>query len=115
MNIIIDDDLQNRITPNGFTRFSTGNDLIDFIEGHPKFKVENITFDNDLGTGLPEGYDIVKVLIENEWQVENFNLHTANVVAQRNMAQILQSAMRHEIIPYAPISMLPLIEYATQF
>lgn len=115
MNIIIDDDLQNRITPNGFTRFSTGNDLIDFIESHPNFKVENITFDNDLGTGLPEGYDIVKVLIANTWQVEHFNLHTANVVAQRNMAQILQSAMRHKIIPHAPISMLPLIEYSTLF
>lgn len=115
MNIIIDDDLQNRHTPNGFTRFSTGNDLINFIQTNPKFHVDNITFDNDLGTGLPEGYDIVKVLIANEWQVKNFNLHTANVVAQRNMAQILQSAMRHEIIPQAPITMLPLLEYSKQF
>lgn len=115
INIILDDDLENRITPQGFTRFTTGNDLIAFMVENPDTEIDYITFDNDLGTGLPEGYDVVKILINDQWHVNHLNVHSANTVASRNMIQILSSAIRHDIIPVMPMTQVPLASYALNF
>lgn len=112
MNIILDDDLENRITPIGFTRFVTGNDLLEFMSQHPQTSIRNITFDNDLGLGLPQGYDVVKELINNQWSVQAINLHSANVVAVKNMQAIIASAIRHEQIPNISVTTMPLMQYS---
>lgn len=97
VNIIIDDD-PIRKTPNGFKRFYNSDELIDFIQSHDPI-IENITFDNDLGYDSLEGYEIVKMLIADSWHVKNVNLHSANIVAVKNMKQILESAIRHDMLP----------------
>lgn len=97
VNIIIDDD-PIRKTPRGFKRFYNSEELIDFIQSTNPI-IEKITFDNDLGYDSLEGYEIVKILISESWHVQNINLHSANIVAVKNMKQILESAMRHDMLP----------------
>lgn len=97
VNIIIDDD-PIRKTPYGFKRFYNSTELIEFIQSTDPI-IEKITFDNDLGYDSLEGYEIVKILISESWHVQNVNLHSANIVAVKNMKQILESAMRHDMLP----------------
>lgn len=97
VNIIIDDD-PIRKTPHGFKRFYNSAELIDFIQSTDPI-IEKITFDNDLGYDSLEGYEIVKILISESWHVQNINLHSANIVTVKNMKQILESAMRHDMLP----------------
>lgn len=115
MNIIIDDDLTNRQTPKSFTRFSTGYDLLQFMMQHPNTHIDNITFDNDLGTGLPEGYDLVKEMVNNNWHVVHINIHSANIVAVTNMISYIQSAKKMNVFDYASLSQLPLSTYIKNF
>lgn len=115
MNIIIDDDLNNRQTPKSFTRFTTGNDLLAFMKKNPETIIEHITFDNDLGDGLPEGYDIVKTMVNDQWQVKEINLHSANIIAVRNMISYLQSALKADAFSYTRLRKEPLHVYTTRF
>lgn len=115
MNIIIDDDLKNRQTPNGFTRFSTGFDLLEFMKKNPDTHIENITFDNDLGSGLPEGYDIVKEMVLDNWHVDHINLHSANIVAVTNMISYINSGKKAHVFAFDSLSQIPLATYAKNF
>ena len=110
-NIILDDDLISRQTPEGFLRFVTGNDLIAFMHEHPNARINNITFDNDLGLGLPEGYDIVKTMVSENWSVQNINLHSANVVAVHNMKSFILSASKAGVFHFNNLSTYNLILY----
>lgn len=115
MNIIIDDDLDSRVTPYGFKRFTNGFDLLQFMEIHPSTHIEHITFDNDLGTGLPEGYDIVKEMVGNNWHVEHINIHSANVVAVENMMSYISSAKKAGVFEYESLTQIPLSDYSQNF
>lgn len=115
MNIIIDDDLKNRHTPKSFTRFTTGFDLLEFMKKNPDILIENITFDNDLGINLPEGYDIVKEMVLDNWHVKNINLHSANHVAVKNMISYINSGKKAHVFEYDSLTQLPLSQYITKF
>lgn len=110
-NIILDDDLISRQTPEGFLRFVTGRDLIDFMHEHPNARIKNITFDNDLGRGLPEGYDIVKTMVLENWSVQNINLHSANIIAVQNMKSFILSASKAGVFHFNNLSTYNLILY----
>lgn len=115
MNIILDDDLENRQTPTGFTRFTTGFDLMEFMKQNPDTNIEYITFDNDLGSGLPEGYDVVKEMILDNWRVKYINLHSANTVAVKNMISYIQSAVKSDVFKYERLTKRPLYLYSQKF
>ena len=104
VNIIIDDDLAYRKTPKGFIRFTDSEGVLSFMNKNPDVEIGKITFDNDLGIGSLEGYDIIKVMIEHKWNVKEVNIHSANVVAVKNSVGIINSAIRHSIIDPIPIS-----------
>jgi len=105
MNIFLDDDLQMRQTPQGFKRFVTGQDLIDYVSQHDfRLDIGIISFDNDLGTDI-EGYDVLKFLVRHDISARLWNLHTANVVARNNMNLYLASAMSAGVIDTARVVM----------
>ena len=108
VDIILDDDLENRPTPKGFKRFVTGNDLRLFMLMNPMIKIGYITFDNDLGDGLPQGYDLVKQMVFDEWHVTNINVHSANTVANRAMIQTINGAIRHGMFHADSVTSIPL-------
>lgn len=111
MNIILDDDLINRPTPSGFKRFTTGNDLIQFMLENPNIIIDEITFDNDLGRDLPEGYDVVKQMVLNHWNVNKINIHSANIIAVSNMVSFIKSAKRAQVFNYTSLTDLSLANY----
>lgn len=112
MKIILDDDLTNRLTPNNFTRFTTGFDLLRYMKDHPLTHIEEITFDNDLGLGLPEGYDVVKTMVNDQWHVDNINLHSANIIAVNNMISYILSAKKVNVFSYKKLSKRSLTNYS---
>lgn len=111
MNIILDDDLVNRPTPSGFKRFTTGNDLMQFMLENPNIIIDEITFDNDLGRDLPEGYDVVKQMVLDHWNVNKINIHSANIVAVSNMISFIKSAKRVQVFNYTSLTDLSLANY----
>lgn len=115
MNIILDDDITNRITPPGFKRFTTGFDLMEFMKQNPDTNIEYITFDNDLGLGLPEGYDVVKEMVLDNWCVKYINLHSANTVAVKNMISYIQSAVKSNVFSYERLTKRPLSLFSKKF
>lgn len=69
-------------------------DAIEYVKknGYPSF----VTFDHDLGDGVPTGLDFAKWLIEedldNKWMAENgfaFEVHSMNPVGKRNIEMLL--------------------------
>lgn len=93
IHIYLDDDLEYRNTPPGYLRFTTGESLIDYMnDNNPE--VGTISFDNDLGEDVLEGYDVVKEMISSGWNVKNVVVHSANIVAKNNMQRYILSANR---------------------
>lgn len=93
MKVYLDDDLEYRITPEGYTRFTTGEELINYVDKYDP-TIDTISFDNDLGEDILEGYDVVKYMILNDWRVSNVIVHSANIVARKNMESYILSANR---------------------
>lgn len=91
VNIYLDDDLVYRATPLGYLRFTTGESLIEYMNT-TKPEVDTISFDNDLGENILEGYDVVKEMISSGWNVKNVVVHSANIVAKNNMQRYILSA-----------------------
>lgn len=89
--IYLDDDLEDRKTPFGWMRFTTGEDLIKYYESS-KPDIFAISFDNDLGEGIMEGYDVLKYVIDNDWGVKRVLFHSANNIAVKNMKSYVLSA-----------------------
>lgn len=108
IDIILDDDLENRKTPRDYVRFTTGNDLLDFMRKNPGQKIGTITFDNDLGLNLPQGYDVVKTMIFYNWDVSHVNIHSANVVAKNAMKQTLERAIERGMFKHVSVEVMPL-------
>lgn len=99
--IFLDDDLENRITPEDYKRFTTVESLIDYVKELDS--IDSISLDNDLGTEL-EGYDFVKWFVCNPVPVAEFNIHSRNPVASDNMVALLESARNHGIIEVGKIT-----------
>lgn len=115
MNIMLDDDLNYRKTPSDFVRFTTGTDLLDYMKHNPETIIEMITFDNDLGDGLPEGYQVVKRLVMDNWDVTTLiNIHSGNPVATRAMKSTLDAAIRRGLINHVTVTTLPIKELSIQ-
>ena len=45
-------------------------------------------FDHDLGRGK-NGYDVAKWIVENQYPLEGFEIHSMNPVGRRNISQLL--------------------------
>lgn len=62
---------------------------------------EYISFDHDLGDGVPTGYDFAKWLVEYDMETglmpDNFeyNVHSANPVGGANIAGLLDNYLRY--------------------
>ena len=63
-------------------------------------KIENISFDNDLGEGQTEGHELLKWLVENhpEYVVGETEItaHSANPTARENMEALVKSCHEHK-------------------
>lgn len=106
VNLYLDDDLINRPTPTSFKRFTSGEELLAYLDQHPDVQIDSISLDNDLGQGKIEGYDLVKELINRQVVAKRYLIHTANIIAQQNMISYLAQAMRCKLIPQAPIKII---------
>lgn len=102
VNIYLDDDLDNRPTPPHFKRFVSGEDLIQYLVTKPD--INWISFDNDLGQGKLEGYDVVKYMVNHGIGAGHYNVHSRNIVAEENMQKYLESAMEHGVIRRQPVT-----------
>lgn len=61
------------------------NQAIDFLN---KYKYDIVSFDHDLGEDKT-GYDIAKYIVENNIQIGQFYIHSANPVGKNNIRQLL--------------------------
>lgn len=98
MNIMIDDDLTYRPTPNGFIRFTTVTDALTYLERCQKPLALNVVLlDNDLGKYTPEGHTFLEALTEclSGITIRQLNIHSQNTVAVRGMLNYLKSADRN--------------------
>lgn len=101
MKIYLDD---VRPTPIGWTaakNFSEFKALIDGAQqsGEP---IEAVSFDNDLGEGEPEGYDVTKWLAEHHPECivgeGILTVHSANPVARQAIEGFITSCRKHREI-----------------
>lgn len=98
MNIMIDDDLTYRPTPNGFIRFTTVTDALNYLERCQKpLVLDSVLLDNDLGEHTPEGHTFLEALTERLGgiTIKQLNIHSQNTVAVRGMLNYLKSADRN--------------------
>ena len=92
VNLYLDDDLINRPTPTSFKRFTSGEELLAYLDQHPDVQIDSISLDNDL--------------VNRQVAVKRYLIHTANIIAQQNMISYLAQAMRCKLIPQAPIKII---------
>lgn len=98
MNIMIDDDLTYRPTPDGFIRFTTVTDALNYLERCQKPQaLDVVLLDNDLGKYTPEGHTFLEALTErlSGITIRQLNIHSRNTVAVRGMLNYLKSADRN--------------------
>ncbi len=69
------------------------DEFVRFIEtnGMP----DEISFDHDLGDGVPSGMDCAKWLVETERPLLRFAVHSANPPGRANIEGLLQNWRRH--------------------
>lgn len=96
------DDL--RPLPADYTQlFTTGEDLLHYLEGRTYTHINRLSCDHDLGEDILSGYDVVKEVVtlieEGKVVVDEFYFHTANVTGFTNMMKYLQGARKHGVIP----------------
>lgn len=62
-------------------------EFVDYIEtnGVPDL----ISFDHDLGDGVPTGMDCAKFLVDNQLLVKGFQVHSANTPGRKNIKSLL--------------------------
>lgn len=98
MNIMIDDDLVYRPTPDGFIRFTTVTDALSYLERRQKPQaLDSVLLDNDLGEYTPEGHTFLEALTErlSGITIKRLNIHSQNAVAVHGMLNYLKSADRN--------------------
>jgi hypothetical protein len=82
------DDIRNPQSP-GWSIVRSYEEFCSFIT---EFGVpELISFDHDLGDGVPTGMDCAKWLVENEYPVKQINVHSANPVGRANIEGLLNN------------------------
>lgn len=113
VNIFLDDDLENRVTPKGFIRFVNLETLIKYMKDNSP-SVHILSLDNDLGLGLMEGYEAVKEFAKEGWNVEVINAHTANSVARNHIISSVISYNKHGLTN-AKVSELSALELLKEF
>lgn len=95
MKVYLDD---IRETPEGWTRTYNVQETIDLIKTG---QVTHLSLDNDLGSGLPEGWKVMEWLEEEVIQngftaiPQRFRFHTDNTVRRDYMKAAARSIMRH--------------------
>jgi len=56
---------------------------------------DEISFDHDLGDGVPSGMGCAKWLVETERPVPRFTVHSANPPGRMNILSLLENWRRH--------------------
>ncbi|KGR75221.1 cyclic-phosphate processing receiver domain-containing protein [Ureibacillus sinduriensis] len=97
INLYVDD---LRDCPLGYTIARNMEEAIYYIEN---YNVHILSLDHDLGednkgTLLPTGYDLVKYICEKGLRANKIYLHTDNGVGRENMYQTLKAAQRRGFI-----------------
>lgn len=96
MKLYVDDDLNYRITPEGWARAVDYREAIKYLSTG---NVTHLSLDHDLGDpDAPTGYDIME-WIERSVEFDGFilpdiNFHTANPTGRANMQAALDSILR---------------------
>lgn len=93
MKIWIDD---LRPAPDGWVHVKTAAEAIELLNNNV---VKEISLDNDLGDGQPEGYIVLDYIEERLARAimlppEKIHIHTGNPVARKRMTQTLESINR---------------------
>jgi len=69
------------------------DEFVRYIEAHGM--PDEISFDHDLGDGVPSGMDCAKWLVETERPVPRFTVHSANPPGRMNIFSLLENWRRH--------------------
>lgn len=87
------DDLRNPPDNGPWIIVRSFDEFVDWIEknGMPDF----ISFDHDLGDGVPTGMDCAKWLVEHELPLKNFAVHSANPPGRANIQGLLDNWRAH--------------------
>lgn len=75
-----------------------GYECLDILRQN-KGKVEYLSLDHDLGEDTLDGYDVVKVMVDEGLYANNIYLHTANPTGRENMYYYLINAIKHGVLP----------------
>jgi hypothetical protein len=67
--------------------------FVAYIESHGV--PDEISFDHDLGDGVPSGMDCAKWLVETERPLDRFAVHSANPPGRANILALLENWRRH--------------------
>lgn len=98
MNIMIDDDLINRQTPENYIRYPNLEDFINVLDHiNGSITIDTILLDNDLGDGHMEGYKLMNIMVMHhaDVAVNWLNMHSENTVAVKRVASAIDSQRRH--------------------
>lgn len=98
MNIMIDDDLINRQTPENYIRYTNLEDFIKVLDHiHDCITIDTILLDNDLGDGHIEGRELMNIMVMHhaDVKVNWLNMHSENTVAVKRVASAIDSQRRH--------------------
>lgn len=98
MNIMIDDDLINRQTPENYIRYPNLEDFIKVLDHiHGNITIDTILLDNDLGDGHMEGHELMNIMVMHhaDVAVNWLNMHSENTVAVKRVASAIDSQRRH--------------------
>lgn len=96
LRIFIDDERHPKVE-NFDHIVRTKEDLFKLLKENPDKLISYISFDHDLGTGQPTGYDIAKQLVVRDTfkgvfaEDFTFNVHSANPVGAENIQCYLES------------------------
>lgn len=94
MRIYLDD---VRPAPHGWSVARTFEEFKGLIESSKQ--IEAISFDHDMGSGEPTGYDIIKWLSENRPELligqTELTTHSANSVGRENIDTYIDFCRRH--------------------
>lgn len=82
------DDVRNPQTA-GWNVVRSFDEFVAFIREHGVPDV--ISFDHDLGDNVPTGMDCAKWMVENDYPVRDFNVHSANPVGKANIEGLLRN------------------------
>lgn len=101
-SVYLDDDPVYRKTPKDYLRAYTVAELITFLNHYHHLAL--VSLDNDLGFNQLEGYDFVKIYVDHflkgrkDWQIDKFEVHSANPIASDHIWSLLKNAKKQGVI-----------------